>query len=232
MPPTHLLLFDIDGTLLTVDEERSFADAFREFTGHTPVMEWERYRSTTDWGVAIEILEENLGRPPADHEVQRVLDLFVAHLRRNIAEGATPLVPAPGAQEFVRRAAAAGCALALATGCVFASARHKVDCLGLGDLLTCGGYGERRFDRVALLRDAIAAAEAKHGVRFPPECICYFGDRRWDAEGARALGLHFVGVALKPAARERLAAAGVQRIIADYAELADPLDSFSSPVAP
>jgi phosphoglycolate phosphatase len=232
MPPSHLLIFDIDGTLLNMDEETSFVDAFREQTGVTPHMNWEVYRSCTDWGVAIEILEGHLGRQPTEEEVRSALDLFVHHLGRNIASGQAPLNPTPGAIEFIQRAAGEGYALALATGCVRASADTKVRALGLEEHFVVGGYGDMRFDRETLVRDAIAAAEAQFGLSFGRERICYFGDRRWDAEAARALGIRFVGVAVTPEARERLQAAGAERIVADFTELAGPEACFAPRAAP
>lgn len=230
MPPTHLLIFDIDGTLLSMDEETSFADAFREHTGRTPHTDWERYRSCTDWGVAVEILEEHHGRAPTDAEVREALALFVQHLGRNIANGNAPLNPTPGAVEFVRRAAEEGYALALGTGCVRASADVKVGALGVLDQFPAGGFGDERFDREALIRDAIAAAERHYGVAYPPERVCYFGDRRWDAEASRALGVHFVGIARTPEAEAKLRAAGARRIVPDFTALAGPAGCFA-PVA-
>ncbi len=229
VPPTHLLLFDIDGTLLTVDEERAFADAFRERTGRTPDMDWERYRSCTDWGITAEILEEHLGREANEEEIEDALALFVRHLRRNTASGTAPYQVTPGAIDFVGRVAADGCALGLATWCIEASARAKVEAVGLGQLLANGGYGDRRFDRISVLRAGIEEAQARHGVQFAPDHICYFGDRRWDAEAAQELGIRFIGVALTEDARARLTTAGAERIIGDFGELAGPGDCFVSP---
>ncbi|MBN1476497.1 HAD family hydrolase [Candidatus Sumerlaeota bacterium] len=227
MPPSSLLVFDIDGTLVTMDEERAFAEAFEETTGERPHMDWKRYRSCTDWGVAVELLENHLGRNPTEAEVRAALDLFVSHLRRRIADGSTPITPVPGVVDFVRGALRDGCAVSLATGCVEISARTKIEAIGLGDVLSDGGFGDLRFDRESLLRDGIAAAERQHGAVFPPERICYFGDRTWDAEGARALGIHFIGVGFRPGAREELEGVGVTRIIDGYGEIASPRECFA-----
>lgn len=227
MPPTHLLVFDIDGTLLTIDEECAFAEAFGELTGSTPDMDWEKYNSCTDWGVAVEILEDHLGRKPSDEEVRAPLNKFVALMRANIASGLTPPQPTPGVLDFVRRAEAEGYALSLATGCIRTSADAKIDSIGLSSQFPIGGYGDHQFDRASLLRDGIAAAEERHGVAFASERICYFGDRWWDAEGALSLGLHFIGVASTDEARFKLQRAGATRIISDFAELPSPASCFA-----
>jgi phosphoglycolate phosphatase len=175
----------------------------------------------------VEILEGHLGRDPTEDEVRAALDGFVSRLRRHIAEGTTPVTAVPGGAEFVRGALRDGCAVALATGCVEISARAKIGAIGLGDVLSEGGFGDLRFDRESLLRDGIAAATRRHGVEFPPERTCYFGDRSWDAEGARALGIHFIGIGFRPGAREELGGAGVTRIIDGYGELSSPRECFT-----
>ncbi len=229
MPPTHLLLLDIDETLLSVDEGKAFVTAFRERLGITPHLDWERYQSTTDWGVAVEILEEHLGHEPAEVEIRGVLNHFVQHLRENIEKSLTPVTPTPGSVDFLRRSAEAGIALGLATGCVELSARLKLEVMGVSDLFPVGGFGDLRFDRESLIRDGIAAAEAHHGVRFPLDHICVFGDRAWDFEGAEAIGTHFIGVATNDKTRQKLTDAGATRIIADFGEITEPMTCFESP---
>lgn len=227
MHPTRLLLFDIDGTLLTIEEELAFADAFKERLGIDPDLNWDRFKSNTDWGVAFELLQEHLGRTPDDAEVVDAVDLFVKFLREHMGSGRTPIVPTPGAGEFVRRAHREGHALGLATGCVLDSARAKIEPMGLNPLFPVGGFGDRRFERAELLRDALDAAQTHWNREFRPEQVCYFGDRTWDIEAARALGLHFVGVAVTPEARERLERAGAKRVIEDFAEIAAPEVCFT-----
>ncbi|MGH7163782.1 MAG: HAD family hydrolase, partial [Planctomycetota bacterium] len=195
-----LALFDVDGTLVHVAEEPSFAEAFAETCGFLPDMEWERYRHSTDSGIVREILESRFGREPTDAEVAGVLSRFVGRLERNTLAGVTPLATTPGAAAFVASLAADGCRVALATGCVEASARFKVARAGLSLLLREGAFSDAIADRADILR------EAARGQR--PETVVYFGDRPWDVRASRAAGVGFLGINVSAEGRRALAEAG------------------------
>jgi len=73
-----LLIFDIDGTLLEVDEARAFRRVFREQYGYVPEFDWEGCRPATDIGITRHVLSQFLGRTASIDEVESLLGRMVS----------------------------------------------------------------------------------------------------------------------------------------------------------
>lgn len=218
---SRLAIFDIDGTLVDVDEVPSFVEAFRRTHGFQPEFRWEHYRTSTDTGIVGEILEERFGRPATHDEVAAVTHCFAERIRANVGGGVTPLRIVPGVREFVPALARRGWRLALATGCVEASARFKVERAGLSRWLHTGGFSEDHVDRAEILRTAVERSG-------PASEIVYFGDRPWDLRAAKARGIRFLGVNTREDGRNDLLRAGAALVFPDYADPAPILKALPS----
>jgi hypothetical protein len=75
----NLAIFDIDGTLtesVAVDE-LCFVQAFRDVLSIGSInTNWLDYQYQTDFGLAVEICRNHLGRDPGDFEIKRLQARF------------------------------------------------------------------------------------------------------------------------------------------------------------
>ena len=78
-------------------------------------------------------------------------------------------------------------------------------------------YGPGLHDESKTKGDLIA--EVLDGEHLSPERVAMIGDRRHDLEGARAHGVHAVGVTWGYGAREELLEAGAERLVETPEEL-------------
>ncbi|MFN2432891.1 MAG: haloacid dehalogenase-like hydrolase [Gemmatimonadota bacterium] len=196
-PPDVLLLFDIDGTLLTAGEAPRYAleEALRAVYGTPGPVTSHDFSGKTDPQIVRELLAL-AARPAAEVEagLHRALEHYVsrlgAHLRGD--PGARLL---PGVSELVPRLAREPrAALALLTGNVAGGARVKLGRFGLWEHFATGAFGSDHAERNELPALAMARAEARWGVRFPLERTFVIGDTPLDVAAARAVGAVAVGV--------------------------------------
>lgn len=219
---TLLVLLDIDGTLIrsTGHDDAALAAAWAELHGHALDTDWSRYRTSTDRGIAREILGQKLGRPATDEDIDAIER---AVLRRY--DPALRLEQVPGAARLVATLRALpGVGVALASGSFAATAQEKLRAAGLHVAQVPAAFSDAHDERAGIIEAASARAAAEHGIdEF--EIRVYVGDGVWDAAAARELGIGFVGIG-SGARTEALRAAGAQRVIEDYADLGRALDSI------
>ena len=216
--PAHLVLFDIDGTL--VDSQAADGEVYlrvlEEVFGFTAVKsDWAAYRHTTDSGILHEIFEVRLGRAPLAREIAAFRRRFVEVIAEAAAREAFRQIP--GAHRALSELAALPThAVGLATGGWRDSARCKMQSAGLAfDAFPSASADDAR-PRDEIMRLAIErAARCLGGPRFAS--ITYVGDGIWDARACRALGIPFIAIASGSAA-ERLRAEGAAAVLADFSD--------------
>jgi phosphoglycolate phosphatase-like HAD superfamily hydrolase len=220
----HMVLFDIDGTLLELQPWenavylRAFADCYG-ITGQSD--DWDGYRSRTDVGVAREILERHFGRPCAELELQTVLGSYSLLLRKEIDEGGFLPQIIPGARRMLETLSGQeGITLALVTGNLAATARMRLESVGLWSFFHTGAFAEDGEHKGALLGRVIERCRALGPTSAATGAIVYVGDQVTDAHAAREHEVHFVGIGYRPHRRARLRGAGVECIFEDYRNLA------------
>jgi len=205
------VIFDVDGVLLdlTGAEEDTFFAPFRQRYGLTGLSrDWDSYRIRNDADIAAEILEIN-GLPVAD--LAAVLDDYVETLRSGLLGGGLSPVEIPGARSLLG-ALAGRARLGIATANLRTAAQLRLEIAGLWTAVASHAFGA---DGGGHKRDILARAIASTGL--PPDRIVYIGDNLNDLDAGRANGVHFIGFATAPARRDRLAAAGAERVSGDHA---------------
>lgn len=219
-----LVLFDVDGTLVHVAEDVAFARALGEHCGGAVDLSFSADMVVSDDGYVRGVLRR-AGLAHGDAEVDAVLARFSRHLSAAIAAAELPVRSLPGAEALLT-ALRPHAALALATGCIEASARAKLAAAGLAAHFPCGGFSRREQARAEILARAMAAAAAHYGRAFARERVVYVGDGVWDVAAAASAGVRFVGVNEDPAGRARLQAAGAAAVFSDLQDVAAWLDAL------
>jgi phosphoglycolate phosphatase len=196
MTTPRILLFDIDGTLVSTGGAGAVAwrRAFEELYGIPADIGKFTDAGMTDPDVGARTFEAVLHRRPTPHELAQVVQRRLEHLPEAIAESAGYKVM-PGVPERLRQLSRDGHLLGLITGNGDGAAHLK---LARGDLnrwFTFGAYASAGVDRAGIVRRAVERGEAMLGEDVPNMQIYVIGDTPLDIEAAHAAGCTAIAVA-------------------------------------
>lgn len=219
-----LVLFDIDGTLLLSAGagRRAIHSALGERGVDLTPASGIRFDGKTDPQIIVELLEA--AGDPGPHDPARVdqlLELYVSHLRRDLAEHGhrSRLMPGiPGLLDALE--ADEGVVLGLLTGNVVTGARLKLVAAGLDpDRFIVGAYGSDHHRRNELAPVAARRAE-RHFGRIPAGTeVVVIGDTPADVSCGACIGARTIAVATGGYTVGELAATGAHRVFADFADV-------------
>lgn len=211
-PPLRLVVFDVDGTL--VDSQRhihtAMTDAFRA-GGHAPPPLAEVLQVV---GLSLPEAVARLAPALALAEAEAVVAAYKSSYSIRRAEEMTPLYP--GA--FAAVDALAGrpdLLLGVATGKSRRGLDHVLQAHGLAGHFITRQVADDHPSKPH--PSMLFAALAEAGVE--PAAAVMVGDTTYDIEMGRAAGMRTLGVAWGYHAPAALAAAGADRVIADFAAL-------------
>jgi phosphoglycolate phosphatase len=195
MRPT-VLLFDIDGTLITTGGvgRKALERAFHERYGRDDATRFP-FDGMTDRLIARLGLEA-IGVTATDAAIVEILEFYVELLAEEVALADAKVYRLhDGIAEALSAAAARGHGVGLGTGNVREGARIKLERLGVHDQFAFGGFGCDAEDRTELIRRG-AERGAEH-LRVPlASCrVVVIGDTPKDVAAARGIGAESIGVA-------------------------------------
>lgn len=223
MNERRLLLFDIDGTLVTTGGagERALKDAMEE---RFQVMEdfvGISLAGATDGIIARHLLAKH-DLPSTPENIATLLDCYLQHLVQRLPQhvgrvlpGITDLLLALKPREDV--------VLALLTGNVSRGAEIKLTHHGVWHFFEFGAFADDHHDRNELGKFAQARAEERHGHQFPPESIYVIGDTPRDIACGKAIGARTVAVATGTYSRDDLLAHAPDLLFDDLTKTDDVL---------
>lgn len=219
----RLVLFDIDGTLLSADGagKRAVHDALMEVFGTTGPIDRYSFAGRTDPQIAHTLLEA-AGLPRGEIE-PRLPDLwqrYVANLRREMRH--TTVEALPGVHALLRRVEEAGgdVVMGLLTGNIEEGARIKVEAAGLGwDRFQVGAYGSDHADRPELPAVAVRRARERTGVEYAGKEIVILGDTPFDISCGAHLGVRTIAVATGGHPAEELATHSPDHLFRDFTDV-------------
>lgn len=224
----HLLLFDIDGTLLLRASE-AHKDALHEALCKVHGLDMADIGTVptagrTDLEIARHLLLD-AGVPPdqiharADDVRDAACEAYARRCPPDLSDTVAPGVPELLAELHARD----DVVLALVTGNLEPIARLKLGRAGIGAFFAPGqgGFGSDDEDRTQL--PAVARERAADGDRipFPRERTIVIGDTPLDVLCARADGVRCIGVTTGPHAAEELD--GADAVVADARGVGDAL---------
>jgi phosphoglycolate phosphatase-like HAD superfamily hydrolase len=216
----RLILWDVDGTLLTTDgiAAEAMRAAMRQVVGPSAPMERTSYAGKTDWLIIRESFP-SLGDDGVAGRLHEFIAAYLAGLelqrealvaRSRVFPGVAVLLEA--LQTIARQAPL--------TGNIAAAAQIKLEATGLLHLLDleAGAYGDDHYDRAALVPIAAERAAGRYGRSFAGPQIVIVGDTPNDIACGKANGARTVAVATGPYSPSELAAYGPDVILADLGD--------------
>jgi len=191
-----VLLFDIDGTLVTTDGagRRALSAAFEIVLGRSTIVEGLDFAGTTDPFIVRHGLRA-MGLDDAPEVVRDVLGAYVERLRAELAVPGTVTVH-PGVPRVLDAVTSRpDVAVGLGTGNIEPGAWAKVAAGGVDAAFGFGGFGSDDEDRASLLRLGAARGAAILGTEASACRVVVIGDTPRDLAAARAIGAECVLVA-------------------------------------
>ncbi|MBK6407853.1 MAG: HAD family hydrolase [Holophagales bacterium] len=228
MSSPRLVLFDIDGTLLSSGRRGldSFSEALRLTFGTDGDVASYRFEGKLDPIIVLELMQQ--AGIPDDVIARRrpaALSLYLDLLEAALS--AEPPALKPGVADLVARVSASPSVVpALLTGNVQRGARIKLTAAGLWDSFHFGVFGDEAPRRVDLGPIALARALERTGRTFSPAETVVVGDARADVECGRAIGARVVAVATGRTTPEELRAAGADTVLTNFADVASACEAI------
>jgi phosphoglycolate phosphatase len=216
-----LVLFDVDGTLITSRGagRRAMRVAFERVFGTAGGIDQYDLRGRTDTRIVHDVMGAEGWEEARVRE--RLDDFFEAYLGGLVAEigDGQGVVTLPGVAALVERLAfASEVVLGLVTGNIEEGARIKLGPTGLWPHFRIGAYGSDHMDRRRLPSLAARRAHALLGREFRPADVVVIGDTPHDVDCARACGAVAVAVATGQYPREALLADRPDHFFEDLSE--------------
>jgi phosphoglycolate phosphatase len=216
----RLLLFDIDGTLITSGGagEQALKDAMSARFGVVEDLQGVSLAGSTDANIAVQLLRRH-GLDPEPENIAALLDEYLTHLPSRMTERNGFLMPGIISllEELHTKPEAV---LGLLTGNVERGAKIKLTHYGVWHFFEFGAYADDHHDRNELGKFAQARALAKHGEEFPPERIYVIGDTPRDIECGRAIGAQTVAIATGQYSVEELSVYKPDHLFEDFSDTA------------
>jgi phosphoglycolate phosphatase-like HAD superfamily hydrolase len=207
--PDRLILFDIDGTLLSAGgaPRRAFRRALTEFFGTEGAAATDDFSGKTDPQIVYDLM--TVAGFGDNHIAERIAAVFESYVAGLAAELETEIGHRllPGVKDLVSRLAEdPRVVVGLVTGNVETGARLKLDHFGLWDRFRVGAFGSDDRERDRLPPIAVERARRLTGRSFVGEEVVVVGDTPADVRCARAAGAIAVAVATGPPGRDALVA--------------------------
>jgi phosphoglycolate phosphatase len=195
----RLVLFDIDGTLLT--SEGIGRTAMRRALGSifgSPGNPAYRYDGKTDRQIVRDVMRlEGHSDEYIDSQMEKVMEVYLEGLRENAKSGKFNVKPLDGVVELLDALEPRGdVVLGLLTGNVEPGARTKLTAAGIDpDRFRVNAFGSDHEDRPELPAIAQRRASEKLGLDIEGGRMVVIGDTPADIACGRSLGAKAIGVA-------------------------------------
>ncbi|MCB1058504.1 MAG: HAD hydrolase-like protein [Acidobacteria bacterium] len=211
----RLVLFDIDGTLLSCGRQvgEMFLAALEEVYQRPCAIDGYSFAGKTDPQIVLDLLTAaGLERPAILERLPRMQQLYLGWLEERLDPERMRLLP--GVREVLGRLASRrDLQLGLLTGNWRRGAMAKLGRFGLESHFPFGAFGDDGVDRPSLLPVALDRAERVSGRRFRAEETVIVGDSLLDVACGRAHGVPVLAVATGFTSGDALASGGASWVV-------------------
>lgn len=213
-----LLLWDIDGTLITVQGAGAAAlcGAMKDAFGIEADMEGIDLGGRTDSMICRKFFSK-YGIDVAERNVHDFFEAYLQHLGRLLPEKRG--VQHPGVLELLERGRQrSDITQGLLTGNLARGARSKLDHFRIWHFFEFGAFGDHHSDRNKLGPVALEEAFKSSGTNFAPENVFVIGDTPHDIACGKAIGAKTIAVATGSYSLENLRSHNPTAAFADFSD--------------
>lgn len=219
----RLVLFDIDGTLLTSDgaPRRAFHRALLEVYGTAGPIATHAFDGKTDPQIARELLTHaGLPSPAVDRGLPALWGAYLRELSTEFARASHRTTVLPGIRVLLDALEARGSdvVLGLLTGNIEQGATLKLASADIRTAFPIGAFGSDCEHRDGLPPVAVARAQDVTGIAFSRGDIVIIGDTPSDVTCGSALGARAIGVGTGRYHADELSAAGAAAVFEDLSD--------------
>jgi phosphoglycolate phosphatase len=215
----HILLFDIDGTLIRSGGagKDALESALAEVFGLEDVRDGVPYSGRTDTAIARELLAVH-GIEPSEANLLRLKEAYLERLPQSLRafEG----IVLPGVVDLLNRLRGGRAAVGLLTGNIRRGAEHKLRHFGIWEHFGFGGFGDDTSNRDDVARAALRETERHLKRQVNPRDVWVIGDTPLDVQCARAIGARAVAVCTGWHCLDELHACGPDWVLNDLSDTA------------
>jgi phosphoglycolate phosphatase-like HAD superfamily hydrolase len=214
-----LVLFDIDGTLLTSGGagERALRLGFKDRFGIDDDYRSIEIAGRTDSLIARQIFRKH-GIPETPENLTAFFDGYLHHLGDLLPQSQGRLLP--GILELLEALKnRADVLLGLLTGNLQRGAELKLTHYGVWTYFKVGAYADDHHERNELGPFVCARAVEAAGCEFPADRVFVIGDTPHDIACAHAIGAKAIGVATGSFFADQLRAAGADYVFDDLSDV-------------
>jgi len=218
MQNTHLILFDIDGTLVHcgATPRRVFKQALLEVFGTAgPIDNWI-FDGKTDPMIVQELMEA-AGVPCSKEMTERALTHYSLALQAELPKAPDKKIY-PGVRELLEELGKHPVLLGLLTGNIKPGARAKLESLDLWQHFSIGAFADDSAVRKELADIAVQRALERSGQKFTGKQIVIIGDTEHDINCGRHLGVRTIGVGTGRSSADKLLEHGADKAFEDFRE--------------
>lgn len=218
----RLLLFDIDGTILSTEgaARRAFNRALVEVYGTVGPLIDHPFNGKTDPQIARELMRAaELPDTEIDAGLPELWEHYLTGLEKEMQATEYRTRVYPGVRELLETLSRrTDVILALLTGNVSRGAQLKLASAGLSHYFAFGAFGSDCEQRNGLPQVAVDRARQSTGKTFVGKDVVVIGDTPSDVRCGEALGVFTVGVATGGHTCEELAAVGADVVFDDLSD--------------
>ncbi len=215
-----LVLFDIDGTLLssTGAGKTAIKNSIENVCGRGIQLRGVQFAGRTDPAIVRDLLLVNgFMDDEAENMLADCLKAYTASLMRHLTPSDVHVYP--GVRDLVRSMAKdQEISLGLLTGNLQDTAYLKLHAAGLGSYFSFGAFGSDREHRNELPAVAAERAFQQTGLKFEANQMFIIGDTPADFECGRSHGAHCIGVSTGIFSHEQLASHEPDLLLTDFSE--------------
>jgi phosphoglycolate phosphatase len=228
----RLILFDIDGTLLSTNgaARRAFHRALIDVYGTAGPIDTLPFDGKTDPQIARELMRAaGIEDRRIDERLPLLYDRYLGNMAHEVAQPSHTTHVYAGVRDILDALQPRKDVLvALLTGNIEQGAALKLQSAQLDHYFGFGAFGSDSEHRHDLPAIAVARARERHGAEFRGKDIVIIGDTPSDVRCGQSLGVTAIGVCTGSHTRDQLLAEGADVVLDDFSDTARVLDILAA----